>query len=381
MEKLKAIALSIVIALSISSLASCSDSTDNGSGSLDNIQATTSEIYSTGGEIQHETVEITSTSTEVSEATTDSQNYNANNINNYITVEKAYPPIWKVTDTKTGNSMFMLGTMHVAVKSTFPLPDEVYDIYNDCSGVAVEYDVRDLQKNLSTSIDVVSELLYTDGSTIKNHISREAYDIGRAVLEEYGMWIDTMDYFVPSYWLDIIQSAGVTNIDGIEENGIDLTFIDKAYEDNKPVVSIEGLETQINILNGYSDEMVEFILVNDMESLQVNEDTVKQMADLYNAWAEGDLKRIEELAMYDESNIEFENDDEVPEELIKEAEQYSKMILDDRNVVMVKRAEEFITNNNNYFFMVGALHYIGDNGIISLLESDGYKVERLEYKR
>lgn len=366
---------SVVLALSLGAFAlfaGCNATTEK-SDSQENIEYTTEEVTSI-------TYESAITTTETTETTTVNSEYSDVNINTYITEHKAYPPMWKVTD-KSGNSIYMLGTMHLATDYTFPLPDEVYDVYNESDGVAVEYDIKSLQSNLGEAMKLTKPLMYTDGTTIKDHISEEAYNIGKEKINNYGMWSETLNYLKPSYWLDIMQSMSVTSIQGISEDGIDMTFINKAYEDNKPVISIETLETQGELLGMYSDAMVEFILLNDSESLDCTEETVKQMAELYNAWASGDLDKTLELAGYDETSVDLSDTEDIPDELLKEASEYDKILLDDRNKVMVDRAEEFMRNGNNYFYMVGTLHYLGENGIINLLENDGYTVERIEYKR
>ncbi len=366
---------SIVLALSLGAFAlfaGCSNTTEK-SDSQESIEYTAEEVTSIASE-------SAITTTETTETTTVNNEGSSVNINTYITEQKAYPPMWKVTD-KSGNSIYMLGTMHLATDYTFPLPDEVYDVYNESDGVAVEYDIKSLQSNLGEAMKLTKPLMYTDGTTIKDHISEEAYNIGKEKIKNYGMWSETLNYLKPSYWLDIMQSMSVTSIQGISEDGIDMTFINKAYEDNKPVISIETLETQGELLGMYSDAMVEFILLNDSESLDCTEETVKQMAELYNAWASGDLDKTLELAGYDETTVDLSDTKDIPDELLKEASEYDKILLDDRNKVMVDRAEEFMRNGDNYFYMVGTLHYLGENGIISLLENDGYTVERVEYKR
>lgn len=380
---------SIVLALSLGAFAmfaGCNATTEK-SDSQESIEYTNEDTYGTSTEIQNSTVEVTSitsesdiTTVETTETTTVNNEGSGVNISTYITQHKAYPPMWKVTDN-SGNIIYMLGTMHLATEYTFPLPDEVYDVYNKSDGVAVEYDIKSLQSNLSEAMKLTKPLMYTDGTTIKDHISEEAYNIGKEKIKNYGTWSETLNYLKPSYWLDIMQSMSVNSIQGISEDGIDMTFINKAYEDNKPVISIETLETQGELLGMYSDAMVEFILLNDSESLDCTEETVKQMAELYNAWASGDLDKTLELAGYDETAIDLSDTDDIPDELLKEASEYNKILLDDRNKVMVDRAEEFMRNGNNYFYMVGTLHYLGENGIISLLENDGYTVERVEYKR
>lgn len=381
MRKLKLTVLSLVITLLACNVISCSDLSE-GSGeaqTLSEVIETTSKYIEETSE-EEITSEVVSTTENNKEVTTENSSIDVFDINNYITEDRAYPPMWKVTDSKTGNTMYMLGTMHVIVESTFPLPDEVYAAYKSSKGIAVEYNVRELTASSSTAMQVANALIYKDGTKTYDYISEEAYDNAKKKLKDYGIWQATCDYFIPSYWLDLLETAPLSKMNGLETDGVDMKFIDMAKDEGKPVISIEELQTQIDMLRAYSDEMVDYVFVNEIESFDCTEDTVKEMAELYNAWASGNLGKISELAVYDENAVDIDADEDVPEELLREAEEYNKMLLDDRNVVMVKRAEEFLKNNDNYFYMVGTLHYIGDNGIVNLLEKDGYTVERVEYK-
>ncbi|MBR4439108.1 MAG: TraB/GumN family protein, partial [Clostridia bacterium] len=53
-------------------------------------------------------------------------------------------------------------------------------------------------------------------------------------------------------------------------------------------------------------------------------------------------------------------------------EHYDKVMETDRNVGMADAAESYIKQGLNVFFVVGAAHMGGDDGVVALLESRGY---------
>jgi len=55
------------------------------------------------------------------------------------------------------------------------------------------------------------------------------------------------------------------------------------------------------------------------------------------------------------------------------ARQFVRTLLDDRNAVMLERARPLL-ETGGAFIAVGALHLPGENGLVSLLRSAGYKV-------
>ena len=53
-------------------------------------------------------------------------------------------------------------------------------------------------------------------------------------------------------------------------------------------------------------------------------------------------------------------------------------MLDDRNIGMKNKLEEYFNNGYTVFYMVGTAHLIGDQGIAKLVELDGYTVTRVK---
>lgn len=52
-------------------------------------------------------------------------------------------------------------------------------------------------------------------------------------------------------------------------------------------------------------------------------------------------------------------------------------MLTDRNKGMADKAEEYMNDGKKVFFMAGAAHMYGDDGIVQLLKDRGYTVERV----
>ena len=52
-------------------------------------------------------------------------------------------------------------------------------------------------------------------------------------------------------------------------------------------------------------------------------------------------------------------------------------LLDDRNVAMADKIDEMLQGDTDVFVVVGAGHFAGEMGIVSLLGEKGYKVEQV----
>jgi uncharacterized protein YbaP (TraB family) len=106
-----------------------------------------------------------------------------------------------------------------------------------------------------------------------------------------------------------------------------------------------------------------------VDNIDEIEEYTQSVADMYNCWAKGDVDKLQE--------IDADEMGELPKELEDDYVQYENIILHNRNQVMAQRASDFIENNDNLFYMVGSLHFAGDQGVDDILEDMGYTVEKL----
>lgn len=361
MKKLTSV---LIVSAMLLAFASCSDNNEpsDSESSKTSTEAETTTV--TEEKTEPETEKETETE---AETTPEKDNTDVIDINNYITVETPEPALWKAVDPETGNELYLLGTIHVLSEDKFTMPDYLLDVYENSDGIAVEYDIRELE-TVSGAQELLLKMLYSDGSTISDHISEEAYEAGKKCLSDLGIYSSLLDVYMPGFWVNQIESMAMLSFENLSENGVDSQFLDMAAKDGKEIVSIETLDIQAQALVGYTDEYADYCLrqlPDDMENL---EETAQSLGQLYDMWATGDMAALEKLA----------NDTEgIPEELIDDAEAYYDIMLYKRNEGMADKAAEFIENGKNYFFMVGVLHFAGDRGVTALLEDMGYTVERL----
>ncbi|MBQ6180749.1 MAG: TraB/GumN family protein [Ruminococcus sp.] len=304
--------------------------------------------------------------TSVNEAQTASPDDSEIDINDYITAKELTPAMWKATDPATGNHIFLMGTIHVAPEGELVFPDYVNEAYNNCEGVAVEYNVKELTGNMSVMQELLTSLVYTDGSTVKDHLSPEAYEAGVKALKELGLYNSMLDYYNVGFWTSEISSAAILDMKNLSSQGIDWQFIEKAEKDGKEIVNIETLQTQADAMAAYTDDYASYSICSSAETRP--EELAEQLGEMYDCWASGDIDEFIDLE---------EPGDDLPEELLDDHAEYMKIMLFDRNKGMADAAESYINDGKNYLFMVGSLHFSGNKGIDDILSERGYTVERI----
>lgn len=278
-------------------------------------------------------------------------------INSYLAEDlKTKPAVWKAV-SKNGGSVYLMGSVHLMTDNTLPFPDYVVKAYEDCDTLAVE----SVPSDESAETDFSSYKL-SDDRKIYDVISEDTYRSAREFLEKRGLYFEKFDDYNVNFWYALVYEAVVTGIKNINyTQGVDLYFVELARSDGKQVVGIDS-----SIENGLptpSTELTEF-MINDL--LINNDKSAENLAEVYTNWANGDVDRLTDSGS-----------DDIPPNLADDYNEYQTALTADRNVVMADSVEFLVESGENVFVVVGAAHFVGDNGIIALLEQRGYKIERI----
>ena len=81
------------------------------------------------------------------------------------------PAMWKVT--KGDKEMYLFGSIHATQDGAENLPDYVQKAFDECDYLAMELDTDSMMNDLGQALQLTQKLMYTDGTTIKDHISEE----------------------------------------------------------------------------------------------------------------------------------------------------------------------------------------------------------------
>ncbi len=274
---------------------------------------------------------------------------------------KITPAVWEAKDSK-GNVLYMMGTIHVADEDVSVLPDYFEAAYAKCDALAVECDTT----SASFDISVYSKLMYTDGTTIKDHVPEEQYNTAVKVLTDAGQYMPTLDYMKPVIWSSYVELAAASNA-GLSANyGIDYTMLDRAKEEGKEILELESVDFQINMMADLSDD-IQSVLFEEIAQENIIDKYKKQLSDLYEEWKKGN--NPEDSENTDESSVD--------EETLKLAEEYNKILTDDRNIGMAEKIESYMKDGKKVMVLAGAAHFYGEKGILKLLENDGCTVRKL----
>lgn len=279
------------------------------------------------------------------------------------------PLLFKITGPN-GGTVWLFGSIHVGIDEMYPFPDYVLDAYNEADALAVECDVIAVQKDMDRMVALMQKMVYMDGTTISDHISPELYDAAVAILEENNSYMKLLDYYMPVMWFSTIDSLMYADFGYDSTIGIDMTLLNMAKDEEKPILEVESVEFQYDMLATFSPELQEVLLQDAVDSYG-SEELKTEMDALLLAWCEGDA---DALLRY----LEEDPDPDTDPELQKLIDEYNTAMETDRNIAMADWAEAILNSEDKVFICVGMAHVLGDGAMVDLLQQRGYTVERIQ---
>lgn len=258
------------------------------------------------------------------------------------------------------NTVYLFGSIHIGVPKLYPLHEKIDAAYNASDYLVVEMDINDLKPE--EMIAQISEIgVYNDGTTIKDHISTDLYDELIRTIKDFSIQEEGVTIFKPWLVSDMLESLILEKAGFDLDLGIDQYFLKKAAIEKKEIISLETIEDQLGLYTILAPESQEKALHSTLFEQEENQEKI---AELMEMWIAGDINRLAELRKLEDEDSE-------------DYQTYYEALTVDRDLKMTAKIEEFLKNGQSetYFVVVGALHLVGENSIVDLLNSKGYDVK------
>ena len=266
---------------------------------------------------------------------------------------------WKVDINES--TFYLAGSIHSASKENYPLPKAYMKSYKKADKVIFELedDFKTLEKKI---FQYAEKDRLPEDQNLDQYLSTEAI----AKLEQIFDADKLKKYFQYEAWVLNMTISGVkSKLIGYDPLlAIDKYFHDLAEKDEKPIIGLDSITTQLLLFD--------FEVPIDLQ-VKLIEKAVDEME--INANKEAPL-----MQAYFDNNMElFETEFLKPFDFSKpQMQQMYDMVFTSRNTSWVERFEKLSTENaGTYFVLVGAGHYFGPHNIRELLEQKGYTIEKI----
>jgi uncharacterized protein YbaP (TraB family) len=268
---------------------------------------------------------------------------------------QADSPVWKVS--KGNNHLYLGGTIHLLGKNDYPLPAAFDKAYQESSRLVFEADIQKFQSPEYQKI-FMQKITYPGDRSIKDVLSKKTLVALEKFMTDRDMAFEPMLRFKPGMlvmMLTVIEMKRL-NIAGI---GVDQFYINKGLKDAREFSFLEDIDEQLSFIvdmgKNNPDELIEYTL-RDINQL------AQQLAAIKNAWKAGDNDELKKVALTP-WKAGF-------------PELYNTMLVK-RNNKWLPKIEEMLQTKEIEFVMFGALHMVGDDGVLKLLKDRGYTIQKL----
>jgi len=265
----------------------------------------------------------------------------------------ADPAFYRIS--KGNEQHWLLGSIHAGKPSLYPLPDPVERAWQQSRALVMEVDMTHISQAQWQEMGAITRLV--DGKTLKDHLPMDLYRRTLIAAGQNGLTEAMLAPLRPWFAAITLTQAALERTGYRGEFGVDQHFAKRANDGGKPIVGLETLLEQLGYLASVGDNqtlMLESTL-DELPDIQQGFDAVM------TAWQNGDEATL----------INLLREEMAPPKLQAWLEQ---TLLAERNRNWVKKWPGL---PNESFIVVGALHLYGEQGLLALLEQQGWRITPL----
>lgn len=267
------------------------------------------------------------------------------------------PLLWKVSDHDT--TLWLLGAFHLLKEDDYPLSPDVALAFFEADKLVFELAPDELD-GPHTQARFTSSALFADGRRLGDVLPGVTHEKLARLLARQGGSIDQVSRYQP-WFINLSLVLGLAHsMDYQPELGVDRFLMDRAAEAGKPVGGLETLDAQLSALAGAP--MDEQVLALE-EYLDNPEQMPERLDRLHAAWRDGDPDRLERLTRL---------------EMLHNTPDTYRLVNVERNDAWLERLDAMLRHDpGDVLVVVGALHLLGEDGLVERLGGLGYQVERI----
>ncbi|SDE83077.1 TraB family protein [Fontibacillus panacisegetis] len=212
--------------------------------------------------------------------------------------------------------------------------------------------------------------IYNDGTTLKDHVSKETYKKLQKITTKLNLPANTFDTIKP--WAITTSLSLLSFLKSPDELsqastlGVDMYLITSAILSGKPVHELEGMKFQGDLLSNVAPEQQEKELNQILDALlDESSDDINLPEEFRKAqlqWAKGDLNAFSKSFLISDSVSDN------PE---------SQRLLGDRDKNMANKLADLLEaeGKSTHFVVIGAAHFVTKDMVLDQLKKKGYTVE------
>lgn len=270
-------------------------------------------------------------------------------------LSNAKSSVWKITDGN--NVLFLGGTIHLLTKQDYPLPAEFEVAYQQAKLLVFEVE-PDIVNSQGTAQKFTEYAYYKDGTTLSDILDPTTYTLLSNFFAIRGLPIDTFESMKPGMLSVVLTVLELQRL-GLAGQGVDEFFSEKSKQDNKPQLALETIDDQFRALSQLGVGRESYAIRHALSEAEKISDL---MQDIKSAWRIGDNQALINTSL---------------KPWVESFPELYQSLLVQRNNRWLPQLEALLKTPDIEYVLVGALHLVGDDGLLSLFRQKGYKVEQV----
>jgi uncharacterized protein YbaP (TraB family) len=268
----------------------------------------------------------------------------------------AEAPVWALKGAR--NTVYLAGSVHLLRSKDATLPSAFDKAYADAEALVMEIDLDDLDPAAAQGW-MLTNGMFTDGQTLQGVIGQQRFDKVEKEGNRLGLPVEALQQLEP--WLVAMTLAQLQYMKlGFDpEQGVEKQLQRKAMQDHKAITGLETLEEQLGLLSGLSPaDQAKFLdlTLEEMHEMEGETDS------LLSAWRSGNAQKLASM-LSDEYKV---------------APALYRMLIADRNKRWMPQLEKLLKGDKDYLVVVGALHLVGNGGLLELTKAKGFEAKQLQ---
>jgi uncharacterized protein len=268
----------------------------------------------------------------------------------------AASPVWAVRGVH--NVVYLAGSIHMLPAKDSALPPGFTRAYADSKKLVMELDLGNLDP-MEAVAWMSDHGTLPAGKTLHAMLGEQRYGRVSAAAASLGLPTLGLDTLAP--WVVGIEITDLAYVqEGFDpDQGVEEQLVRRAQADGKPTAGLETLPEELSSLSTLSSEDQVRMLEQTLDDLK---DIKSELGEVMSAWRQGDAKRLGTLLSTEYNAFPT----------------LYKPLVTDRNQRWMPQLEELLHGKDNVLVVVGALHLVGQGGLLELLHKKGYTITQLE---
>lgn len=272
----------------------------------------------------------------------------------------AQPPVpllWKVSDAD--NAVYLLGSFHLLARDDYPLSTDVDAAFADAEALLFELSPEEANSP-ALPAQMAQAAMRTRPGTLQQDLGPDLWARLQAYAQANGLPLAQLSTFEP-WFVGLTVGLMEMGRQGLDPAlGLDRHFMEAAAGTGKPAQGLEGADEQIAVLAGMTlDEQRQML----DEALEQADEGPMQSRKLHAAWRAGDAE-----LMWKEMAAEMKRDYPAL---------YARINVERNDAWLPKLERRLAEKDDDTLVVVGALHLLGEDGVVEKLRAKGYTVERI----